>query len=174
MRAFVISATAAALALAGVGLAAASQAHGSPLQATAALIRSAAASPAASPAAADRAAAAYVQAHYPGAGTTRVLATEPDTDRGVAVYDVRIAAPDAVIYVVHVQRSNDAVLWASKAENQGTAQAGAARTGTAGSTTGSAGTSPDSRDAPDHSPASAPRSPDHQDQPDTASSQLDH
>jgi hypothetical protein len=70
------------------------------------------------PPAADRAAIRYVDAHYPGSGQARVLQTEPDVDRGVAVYDVRIQAPNGTIYVVHVQQSNNAVLWANRAESQ--------------------------------------------------------
>ncbi|GAC1565479.1 MAG: hypothetical protein NVS3B14_03340 [Ktedonobacteraceae bacterium] len=70
------------------------------------------------PPAADKTAIQYVDTHYPGSGKARVLATEPDVDRGVAVYDVRIQAPNGAIYVVHVQRSNNAVLWANRAENQ--------------------------------------------------------
>lgn len=67
---------------------------------------------------ADQAAIHYVDAHYPGRGQARVLVTEPDVDRGVAVYDVRILAPNGTIYVVHVQQSNNAVLWANQAESQ--------------------------------------------------------
>ncbi len=160
MRALMITGTAAALALTGAGLAAASQADGSPRLAPAILTLATVPGPAA----ADSAAAAYIQGRHPGPGTTRVLATEPDTDRGTAVYDVRILAPDAVVYVVHVQRGTGTVLWANTAEDQGTGQAGPA---------GGTGSSPDSRDAPDRSPASAPRSPDHQDRPDTGSSQYD-
>jgi len=69
------------------------------------------------PPAADKAALHYVDAHYPGSGQARVLETEPDVDRGVAVYDVRILAPNGTIYVVHVQQSNNAVLWANRAES---------------------------------------------------------
>src|SRR5579875_2085036 len=61
------------------------------------------------PAAADQAAVAYVQRHYRGDGLVRVLATEPDVERGRAVYDVRLTAPDHVTYVAHVSRATDVV-----------------------------------------------------------------
>jgi len=48
----------------------------------------------------------------------RVLATEQDTDRGQAVYDVRVLARDGTVYVVHVSRASTAVLWADIAEAQ--------------------------------------------------------
>ena len=69
-------------------------------------------------AAADRSAVSYVGAHYKGARTTLVLATEPDTERGKAVYDVRVVAPNGTTYVVHVSRANAVVLSANKAEAQ--------------------------------------------------------
>lgn len=70
------------------------------------------------PGAADRAAISYVTAHHPGQGTARVLATEPDTERGKPVYDVRVLAPDGATYEVHISRASTAVLWANPAENQ--------------------------------------------------------
>jgi hypothetical protein len=79
----------------------------------------------AGPAAADRAAISYAKAHYPGSTAARVLATEPDTERGRAVYDVRVLAPNGAVYVAHVSRAGSSVLWASKAEAQ-TATRGAA------------------------------------------------
>lgn len=73
----------------------------------------------AGPAAADRAAAAYVAAHHPGPGRARVLATEPDdTDRGQAVWDVQVVAPNGTRYEVHVSRASGAVLSAGRAEGQ--------------------------------------------------------
>ena len=69
-------------------------------------------------AAADRSAVSYVDAHYKGTRTTLVLATEPDTERGKAVYDVRVVAPNGATYVVHVSRANAIVLSANKAEAQ--------------------------------------------------------
>ncbi|MHB1598114.1 MAG: PepSY domain-containing protein [Acidimicrobiales bacterium] len=65
---------------------------------------------------ADQAAVNYVDSHYPGPGAAQLLKTEPDVDRGVAVYDVRVAAPNGTTYVVHVQQSNEAVLFANPAE----------------------------------------------------------
>ncbi|MHB1583617.1 MAG: PepSY domain-containing protein [Acidimicrobiales bacterium] len=67
---------------------------------------------------ADQAAVNYVDSHYPGPGAPQVLKTEPDADRGVSVYDVRVVAPNGTTYVVHVQQSNDAVLFANPAEQQ--------------------------------------------------------
>lgn len=69
-------------------------------------------------AAANRSAVSYVDAHYKGARTTLVLATEPDTERGKAVYDVRVVAPNGTTYIVHVSRATAIVLSASKAEAQ--------------------------------------------------------
>ena len=67
---------------------------------------------------ADQAAVSYVDSHYPGPGAAHVLKTETDVDRGVAVYDVRVVAPSGTTYVVHVQQSNGAVLFANPAEHQ--------------------------------------------------------
>ncbi len=67
---------------------------------------------------ADQAAVHYVDSHYPGPGTARVTRTEPDVERGVPVYDVRVVAPDGTIYVVHVRQAGDAVLSANPAERQ--------------------------------------------------------
>lgn len=72
-------------------------------------------------AAADQAAVSYVTTHDPGAGTANVLATSPDVEHGVAVYDIRIQAPSGTTYVVHVQQSNDGVLSVNLAEKQVTA-----------------------------------------------------
>ncbi|MHB1469241.1 MAG: PepSY domain-containing protein [Solirubrobacteraceae bacterium] len=71
-----------------------------------------------SAAAAERTAVHYVDSHHSGRGSARVLAAEPDVDRGVPVFDVRVLAPNGATYVVHVARSNDAVLYANLAENQ--------------------------------------------------------
>ena len=79
------------------------------------------------PAAADHAVVSYVTAHHPGPGTARVLATEPDTDRGQAVYDVRVLAPDGFIYEVHVSQASGAVLWANWSEEQGASPAASAQ-----------------------------------------------
>lgn len=81
-------------------------------------IRLSAASAPAGAAAADQTAVSYVTAHYPGAGKANVLATSPDVEHGVAVYDIRIQAPSGTTYVVHVQQSNDGVLSVNLAEKQ--------------------------------------------------------
>lgn len=83
-----------------------------------AAVTSFSASDVAAASAADQAALAYVTSTYPGSGTAQVLKTEPDVDRGVAVFDVRVLAPNGTIYVVHVDQSSNAVLWVNPAENQ--------------------------------------------------------
>ncbi len=70
---------------------------------------------------ADQVAVNYVDTHYPGAGTAQVLKTEPDIERGVPVYDVRVLAPDGTTYAVHVRQAGDAALSASPAEHQANA-----------------------------------------------------
>lgn len=97
---------------------------------------------------ADQAAISYVASHYPGPGQARVLATEPDTERGQAVYDVRVLAPDGTVYVVHVSRAGDAVLWADRAESQAAGPSGKA-VPPAQATSGP-DNSPDQKDSPDH------------------------
>jgi len=77
-------------------------------------------SPAGSPSVANSTAIHYVDSHYAGNGQARVLKTEADVEHGVPVYDVRIQAPNGTVYVVHVQRSNNAVLSVNKAESQST------------------------------------------------------
>jgi hypothetical protein len=77
---------------------------------------------------ADQAALSYVDSHYPGAGTAQVLKTEPDVERGVPVYDVRVLAPDGTTYVVHVRQVGDAVLSANPAEQQASAPPSTATT----------------------------------------------
>ena len=67
---------------------------------------------------ADRTALAYVRAHYRGSCRARVLRTEADVERRVRVFDVRTAAPNGTVYVVHVRRSNGDVLWVNRAESQ--------------------------------------------------------
>ena len=101
------------------------------------------------PAAADRAAISYISAHHRGPGAARVLATEPDTDRSQAVYDVRVLAPDRITYVVHVSRASGAVLWADKAEGQAASRAAGAPERRSGHEEDGAGGHPEG----DHRPA---------------------
>ena len=75
-------------------------------------------SPAGSPSAANSTAIHYVDSHYAGKGQAHVLKTEADVEHGVPVYDVRIQAPNGTVYVVHVQRSNNAVFSVNQAESQ--------------------------------------------------------
>lgn len=98
-------------------------------------------------ASADQVAISYVEAHYPGSGTARVLTSEADVDRGIAVYDVRTLAPSGVIYVVQVARSNNSVLFVEPAESQ---SGGPASDRSVGTVEGSS----DAQDAPDHAPSS--------------------
>lgn len=73
------------------------------------------------PAGADQAALRYFARHDPGPGTAQVQKTEPDVERGVPVYDVRVLAQNGTTYVVHVRQSNDTVFSANPAEHQTTA-----------------------------------------------------
>ncbi|MDA8057169.1 MAG: hypothetical protein M0032_04235, partial [Actinomycetota bacterium] len=112
----VVAVTGSVLGVAGLAAGSLSVASGSGPRPPLAMRLAAASAP--GPAAADQAALAYVAVHDPGAGTATVLKTEPDVERGVAVYDVRVVAPDGAILVVHVQRSNGVVLGADLAERQ--------------------------------------------------------
>jgi hypothetical protein len=94
---------------------------------------------------ADQAAVNYVDSHHPGPGAAQLLKTEPDVDRGVPVYDVRVVAPNGTAYVVHVQQSNDAVLFTNPAEHQVTPPP---TTATALPATSPAATSPAATSAP--------------------------
>ncbi len=67
---------------------------------------------------ADHAAVVYLDRHHRGACRPRVLRTEADVEHGVPVFDVRTAAANGTVYVVHVRRSNDGVLTVSRAESQ--------------------------------------------------------
>ncbi len=69
---------------------------------------------------ADHAAITYVNAHYQGNGTAKILKVENDTEKGVAVYDIKVLAPNGTAYVVQVSQSTDQVISAHVAENQNT------------------------------------------------------
>jgi len=84
----------------------------------AATAQAASVSSASGPSVADAVATRYVEAHYAGSKQATVLKTEADHEHGVAVYDVRVLAPNGTVYVVHVQQSNNAVLSANQAEGQ--------------------------------------------------------
>ena len=73
---------------------------------------------------ADQVALADVARIAPGAGQARILRTEPDVEHGVAVYDVRVLAPNGTIMVVQVRQSDQAVLGAHPAEHQSPPTAG--------------------------------------------------
>ncbi len=70
--------------------------------------------------AADQAALTYVDQHFPGAGTAAVLKTEADTERGVAVFDVSVKAPNGSTYSLAVRASDYSVISASLAESSAT------------------------------------------------------
>ncbi len=61
----------------------------------------------------------YVDQHYPGSGTAQVLKNEADHEHGIAVFDVRIKAPNGAIYSVTVQTSNDQVMSAQAPSGSG-------------------------------------------------------
>jgi hypothetical protein len=135
------------------GLALASAGHQPPLSAA---VRLAAATTGGA-SGADQAAAHYVDIHYPGAGTARVLKTEPDVERGVPVYDVRILAPDGTTYVVHVRQAGDAVLSANPAEHQASALPATVTTDPPATSTRAG--SPPARSATASTPVAAPLAP---------------
>ncbi|MHB1593409.1 MAG: hypothetical protein ACYCO9_06995 [Streptosporangiaceae bacterium] len=102
------------------------------------------------PKAADRAAVAYVRQHCRGSARVRVLATERDVERGYRVYDVRLAAPNHIIYVAHVSRVSDKVLWIDKAESHGRGGGAVTAAATATATSVSADRAARGDKAPDH------------------------
>ncbi|MHB1709115.1 MAG: PepSY domain-containing protein [Thermoplasmataceae archaeon] len=73
---------------------------------------------------AEQAAINYVNAHYQGNGTSKILKVENDTEKGVAVYDIKVLAPNGTAYVVQVSQSTDQVISAHVAENQDTQKSG--------------------------------------------------
>ncbi len=80
--------------------------------------------------------------------THLVLTTEPDTERGQAVYDVRVLAPNHATYVAHVSRATGAVLRTSRTESQGAGNVAAS------------GTPEPAKSAPADRPDAGDRSPD--------------
>ena len=67
---------------------------------------------------AEQAAITYVNDHYPGNGTSKILKVENDTENGTAVFDIKVLAPNGTVYVVQVSQSTDTVISAHPAENQ--------------------------------------------------------
>ena len=49
---------------------------------------------------AEQAAITYVNDHYPGNGTSKILKVENDTENGTAVFDIKVLAPNGTVYVV--------------------------------------------------------------------------
>ena len=70
------------------------------------------------PTAAEQAAVSYVNQHYPGNGTAKVLKVEHDTENGSAVVDVTVLAPNGHAYDVEVSQSTNSVLSVEMAGDQ--------------------------------------------------------
>lgn len=68
--------------------------------------------------AAEQAAVSYVNSHYAGNGTAKILKVENDTEHSVAVFDIKVLAPNESVYVVQVSQSTNQVISAHLAENQ--------------------------------------------------------
>ena len=69
---------------------------------------------------ADQAAISWAQTNASGTGSAKVLKTESDTEgtKKVPVYDINVLAPNSVVFVVQIAKSNFTVLSVSIAENQ--------------------------------------------------------
>lgn len=85
---------------------------------------------------ADQAAITYVNDHYPGNGTSKILKVENDTENGTAVFDIKVLAPNGTVYVVQVSQSTDTVISAHPAENQDTQKSGDTQSSDDGSNSG--------------------------------------
>lgn len=89
---------------------------------------------------ADQSAIIWVDQNQAGSGQAAILKTEADVDHGVCVFDIRVAAPNGTVWVVHVKRlSNPAAevpLWETKTENQTPPTGNGNSTGGTTSTTG--------------------------------------
>lgn len=81
--------------------------------------------------AADQAALAYANANYTGSGTASVVKTESDTEKGVAVFDVSVLAPNASTYTVVVRASDGTVVSSKLAETHASTTTTAVITSTA-------------------------------------------
>ncbi len=81
--------------------------------------------------AADQAALAYANANYTGSGTASVVKTESDTEKGVAVFDVSVLAPNASTYTVVVRASDGTVISSKLAETHASTTTTAVITSTA-------------------------------------------
>ncbi|MCL6090383.1 MAG: hypothetical protein M1393_05020 [Candidatus Thermoplasmatota archaeon] len=68
--------------------------------------------------AAENVTLSYVDTHYAGNGTAKILKVESDTENGTAVFDINVLAPNGMVYVVHVDKANNTVMSAHLAENQ--------------------------------------------------------
>lgn len=67
---------------------------------------------------ADQIAINYVSLHYSGNVQSKVLKTEPDHEHGIAVYDVRVLAPNNSTYIIHINQRTGAILSVNLAEKQ--------------------------------------------------------
>ncbi|MCL5785047.1 MAG: hypothetical protein M1151_00045 [Candidatus Thermoplasmatota archaeon] len=66
---------------------------------------------------AEQAAIAYVDQHYQGNGTAKLLKVESDTENGTAVVDVTVLAPNGHAYDVEVNQSTNAVMSVELVQN---------------------------------------------------------
>ena len=85
---------------------------------------------------AEQAAITYVNDHYPGNGTSKILKVENDTENGTAVFDIKVLAPNGTVYVVQVSQSTDTVISAHPAENQDIQKSGDTQSSDDGSHSG--------------------------------------
>jgi hypothetical protein len=85
---------------------------------------------------AEQAAITYVNDHYPGNGTSKILKVENDTENGTAVFDIKVLAPNGTVYVVQVSQSTDTVISAHPAENQDIQKSGDTQSSDDGSNSG--------------------------------------
>ena len=85
---------------------------------------------------AEQAAITYVNDHYPGNGTSKILKVENDTENGTAVFDIKVLAPNGTVYVVQVSQSTDTVISVHPAENQDIQKSGDTQSSDDGSNSG--------------------------------------
>lgn len=60
--------------------------------------------------AAEQAAITYVDTHFSGNGTAKILQIENDTENGSAVFDITILAPNGNVYDLGISQSTNQVI----------------------------------------------------------------
>ena len=60
--------------------------------------------------AAEQAAITYVDTHFSGNGTAKILQIENDTENGSAVFDITILAPNGYVYDLGISQSTNQVI----------------------------------------------------------------